>query len=187
MHPNSMINTWYGQISDDLMARFQAIKLVIFDVDGVFSDGRIYLGNDGEELKAFHTRDGFGVKALLNAGVKVAVITGRKSNIVERRMSALGVTDIYQGQENKLTSYRELVAKYNVKDSEVACMGDDVPDVVMIKACGLGIATNDAHPFVMQQAQYVTSKPGGFGAVREVSDLILLSRGQLQLHGGVSL
>lgn len=181
------ISTWYGDISHTLFERFKQIKLVVCDVDGVFSDGCIYLGNQGEELKAFNTRDGFGVKALLNAGVQVAVITGRKSAIVENRMKALGVTHIYQGQEQKLSCYDELLKALNLQDHEVAAIGDDVPDVDMIKRSGIGVAVQDAHPFVQQIADYVTAQRGGYGAVRELSDLILLAQGQLQLHGGVSL
>ncbi|PWW13041.1 MULTISPECIES: 3-deoxy-manno-octulosonate-8-phosphatase KdsC [Pseudidiomarina] len=183
----AMISTWYGDIESLLMDKFAQIKLVIFDVDGVFSDGRIYLGNQGEELKAFHTRDGFGVKALLNAGIKVAVITGRRSALVENRMRALGVSDIYQGQEDKLSAYQQLAEKYQLTDQAIACMGDDIPDLAMLQQCAVAVAPHDAHPFVQQHAVYVTSRRGGFGAVRELSDLILLSQGQLQLHGGVSL
>jgi len=183
----AMISTWYGDIESLLMDKFAQIKLVIFDVDGVFSDGRIYLGNQGEELKAFHTRDGFGVKALLNAGIKVAVITGRRSALVENRMRALGVSDSYQGQEDKLSAYQQLAEKYQLTDQAIACMGDDIPDLAMLQQCAVAVAPHDAHPFVQQHAVYVTSQRGGFGAVRELSDLILLSQGQLQLHGGVSL
>lgn len=181
------VSTWYGDISESLFTRLQAIKLVICDVDGVFSDGRIYLGNAGEELKAFHTRDGFGVKALINAGVQVAVVTGRQSSIVEQRMKALGVIDIFQGTTEKLRVYQQLAEKYQLEDQAIASIGDDVPDVVMIQRAGVGVAPQDAHPWVQQQADYVTSMRGGFGAVRELSDLILLSQGHLQLQGGVSL
>lgn len=183
----STVSTWYGDISDSLFTRLQAIKLLICDVDGVFSDGRIYLGNAGEELKAFHTRDGFGVKALLNNGVQVAVVTGRQSAIVEQRMRALGVTDIVQGTTEKLAVYQQLAEKYQLDDTAIASIGDDVPDVVMLQRASVGVAPQDAHPWVQQQADYVTSMRGGFGAVREVSDLILLSQGHLQLQGGVSL
>lgn len=183
----STISTWYGDISESLFASLQAIKLVICDVDGVFSDGRIYLGNAGEEFKAFHTRDGFGVKALLQNNVQVAVVTGRRSAIVEQRMQALGITDIFQGTTEKLAVYQQLAEKYQLEDSAIASIGDDVPDVIMIQRSGVGVAPQDAHPWVQQQADYVTSMRGGFGAVRELSDLILLSQGHLQLQGGVSL
>lgn len=181
------ISSWYGDIPHRLVQQLRAVQLLICDVDGVFSDGRIYLGNNGEELKAFHTRDGFGVKALLNNNVAVAVITGRRSNIVSQRMQALGVQHIFQGCEDKLAVYQQLADQLQLNDGQIACIGDDIPDVAMIQRAGVGIAVNDAHPFVQQQANYVTSMRGGFGAVREVSDLILLSQGNLQLHGGVSV
>lgn len=181
------VSTWYGELPASLLDMASSIKLLICDVDGVFSDGRIYLGNEGEELKAFHTRDGLGVKALLQNDIAVAVITGRSSNIVQERMEKLGVTDIYQGAEDKLIAYRELAKRYALTNDQIACVGDDVPDVAMIQQAGLGIAVNDAHPWVQQNASYTTTNRGGFGAVREISDLILLAQGKLQLHGGVSL
>lgn len=181
------VSTWYGEVATDILERARTIKLLICDVDGVFSDGRIYLGNDGEELKAFHTRDGLGVKALLQHGIKVAVITGRKSRIVEQRMSALGVNDVIQGCEEKLSAYQQLAQKYQLSDAEIACIGDDIPDVTMIQQAGFGVAVFDAHPWVQQQASYTTTRSGGFGAVRELADLILLAQGGLMLQGGVSL
>lgn len=181
------VSTWYGDLAEPLFARFANIKLVVLDVDGVFSDGRIYLGNNGEELKAFHTRDGFGVKALINAGITVAVITGRRSAIVENRMSALGVQHIFQGQEDKLACFEQLVQQLALEPQQVAAMGDDIPDLDMLKNSGVAVAVQDAHPFVQQHAHYITAQRGGFGAVRELSDLILMAQGQLQLHGGVSL
>lgn len=181
------VSTWYGDISQPLLERFAKIKLLVCDVDGVFSDGRIYLGNDGEELKAFHTRDGFGIKALINAGIQVAVITGRRSAIVEKRMTALGVQHIFQGQEDKLSCFAALATELDYAPHDIAAIGDDIPDVDMLKASGLAVAVHDAHPFVQQHAHYITSQRGGFGAVRELSDLILMAQGQLQLHGGVSL
>lgn len=184
---NTQVSSWYGEIPRALLNQLRDIRLLICDIDGVFSDGRIYLGNNGEELKAFHTRDGFGVKALLNNNVAVAVITGRRSNIVSQRMQALGVSHIFQGCEEKLSVYQQLAEQLELQDSQIACIGDDIPDLEMIQRAGVGIAVNDAHPFVQQQANYVTSIRGGFGAVREVSDLILLSQGNLQLHGGVSV
>jgi 3-deoxy-D-manno-octulosonate 8-phosphate phosphatase (KDO 8-P phosphatase) len=184
---NVYVSSWYGDISATLVQQLSAIELLICDVDGVFSDGRIYLGNDGEELKAFHTRDGFGIKALLNNNVTVAVITGRRSQLVSQRMQALGVQHIFQGCEDKLSVYQQLAQQLALEHKQIACIGDDIPDVGMMLQAGVGIAVNDAHPYVQQQANYVTSLRGGFGAVREVSDLILLSQGKLQLQGGVSL
>ncbi|WP_404403119.1 3-deoxy-manno-octulosonate-8-phosphatase KdsC [Idiomarina seosinensis] len=182
-----MINTWYGDISQPLFQQFEQVKLLVLDIDGVFSDGRIYLGNDGEELKAFHTRDGFGLKALINAGFQVAVITGRESDIVRRRMQHLGVQHIFQGQDDKSTAFQQLLGELALDEPQVAYVGDDVPDLALIQRAGLGIAVNDAHPAVQQNAQYITRCRGGFGAVREICDLILLSQGLLQSAEGISL
>lgn len=180
-------NTLYGTINESVWVKASKIKLLICDVDGVFSDGRIYLGNQGEELKAFHTKDGFGVKSLINAGIDVAIITGRKSAIVENRMSNLGVKHIYQGQEDKFEAYQELMAKLNVEPQQVAYIGDDLVDQPVIEHCGLGIAVNDAHPALLQTSDYKTFTPGGFGAVRESSDLILDSQGLLESAKGMSV
>lgn len=181
------INTWYGDIEQRLVRQWQHTQLLILDVDGVFSDGRIYLGNEGEELKAFHTRDGFGVKALTHAGMQVAVITGRSSNIVARRMQHLGVQHVYQGIADKVSAYQELKNKLQLTDDNICYVGDDVPDLELIQRCGFGIAVHDAHPSVQQAASYITRCHGGFGAVREVCDLILLAQGKLQSAEGISL
>jgi len=182
-----MRNTLYGDINESVWVKASAIKLLICDVDGVFSDGRIYLGNQGEELKAFHTKDGFGVKSLINAGIEVAIITGRKSAIVENRMHNLGVQHIYQGQEDKFAAYNELMEKLALLPSQVAYIGDDLVDRPVIEHCGLGIAVNDAHPALLLSSDYKTFTPGGFGAVRESSDLILDSQGLLESAKGMSV
>ncbi len=182
-----MLNTPYGEITDAQQQQFSQIKLLICDIDGVFSDGRIYMGNQGEELKAFHTRDGFGVKAVLNAGIDVAVITGRQSSIVNNRMSALGVPHIFQGQDDKLIAYQQLLERLQLRPDEIAYVGDDVIDLPVMNKVGLGIAVADAHPIVQQQADYITSIKGGYGAVREVCDLLLCSRGLLDQAKGTSV
>lgn len=181
------INTLYGPVSEDVWQRASAIKLLICDVDGVFSDGRIYMGNNGEELKAFHTRDGYGLKALMGEGIHVAIITGRRSQIVENRMSALGVEHIYQGQEDKFSAYQELMAHFRLTPAQVAYIGDDLVDQPVIRDCALGVAVQDAHPALLPDANYRTRISGGFGAVREVCDLILASQGKLQQARGLSL
>ncbi len=177
----------YGPLDDALVARFAQIKLLVCDVDGVFSDGRIYLGNQGEELKAFHTRDGFGVKALRAVGIEVAVITGRQSQIVANRFAQLGVPYVYQGQHDKRGAYQELLAKLGLAAGQSAYIGDDIPDLELIRLAGLGLAVSDAHPLVQQGADYVTRLPGGFGAVREVCDLLLQSQGHSLTPDGASL
>lgn len=177
----------YGNVSDDVVKRAKKIKLFVCDIDGVFSDGRIYLGNDGEELKAFHTKDGYGMKALVSSGVKTAVITGRTSKIVENRMSALLVSNIIQGQEDKLPALKELITSHKLSPDEVAYIGDDMPDVACIEYVGMGISVADAHPYVTLKADYTTFIQGGFGAVREVCDLIMQVQNTLEQASGASI
>lgn len=181
------VDTIYGPIPESAWVKAREIKLLICDVDGVFSDGRVYMGNDGEELKAFHTKDGFGVKSLINAGINVAIITGRRSKIVETRMTNLGVEYIYQGQDNKFTAYQELMSKLNLAPHQVAYIGDDVVDKVVMDDCGLGVAVNDAHPILLNDCDYTTFTPGGFGAVRELSDLLLATIDKLDSAKGMSV
>ena len=158
------------------------IKLVAFDVDGVFSDGRIYIGNDGEEIKAFHTLDGYGIKALLQNGIEVAVITGRRSNIVQQRMDSLGVTHLVQGEEAKATALANLQTQLGIPKQHTCSMGDDIPDTGMFFHSSLAITVPGAHPALLDSADYITQRKGGFGAVRELCDLILLSQNKL---GGI--
>ncbi|ACQ94523.1 3-deoxy-D-manno-octulosonate 8-phosphate phosphatase, YrbI family [Tolumonas auensis DSM 9187] len=181
------IATPYGTVEKRIMALAAEIRLLVCDVDGVLSDGRIYMGNDGEELKTFHTHDGFGIKALLNAGIDVAVITGRSSNIVQRRMQALGVQHIYQGQGDKLPAFEALLDKLELSASQAAYIGDDVIDLPVMHNAALGIAVVNAHPLVLQKADLVTRTSGGYGAVREVCDLILQAHGQLDSAQGTSV
>ncbi len=182
-----LTTTLYGDVTADVLTRAKKIKLLVCDVDGVFSDGRIYLGNDGEELKAFHTKDGLGIKSLGANGVDVAIITGRNSAIVANRMKALNVKYIIQGQENKLPALLTLTKKLNIKLEEVAYIGDDVPDMQCIEAVSLGVAVNDAHPLVIKNANYISFTRGGFGAVREVCDLIMQSQNTLDKMTGASV
>jgi 3-deoxy-D-manno-octulosonate 8-phosphate phosphatase (KDO 8-P phosphatase) len=181
------MHTYYGEITDRVFNAMKKIKLLICDIDGVFSDGRIYLGNHGEELKAFHTKDGYGVKALGTSGVDVAVITGRTSNIVATRMSALNVKYIVQGEENKLPALKKMAQQLNLALDEIAYIGDDMPDYECIDYVGFGIAVQDAHPSILSIANYTTFNRGGFGAVREICDLIMLSQNTLANASGASI
>jgi len=181
------MNTLYGKVPSDILEKAKQIKLLVCDVDGVFSDGRIYLGNDGEELKAFHTKDGFGIKALGASGVDVAIITGRNSAIVSNRMKALNVAHIIQGQEDKLPALTELINQLDIKLNQVAYIGDDVPDLACIEAVGLGICVSDGHPLVLRGADYTTFTRGGFGAVRETCDLIMQTQGSIANATGASI
>lgn len=176
----------YQPIAKEVEAKAAQIRLLICDVDGVFSDGRIYLGNDGEELKAFHTRDGYGIKALRQAGIEVAIITGRRSAIVENRMRALTIQHIFQGQEDKMPAYLQLKQQLAVEDSQIAYIGDDLSDWAVMQHVGLAVAVADAHPMLRRHAALTTSLPGGFGAVRELSDLLLLSQHQFGTFSGSS-
>lgn len=184
---NTSPNTLYGVVNEKVLVKAKKIKLLICDVDGVFSDGRIYLGNDGEELKAFHTKDGFGIKALGSSGVSVAVITGRRSAIVAKRMAALNVKHIIQGQEDKLPALLNLAKELAINIDEIAYIGDDMPDLPCITQVGLGIAVQDAHPMVISKADYTTFTRGGFGAVREICDLIMQCQGSLDSATGASI
>ncbi len=178
------IATPYGEINTSLLKQISKIKLLACDVDGVFSDGRIYMGQNGEELKAFHTRDGYGVKAVQKLGVQVAVITGRKSNMVETRMASLGVEHIYQGCEDKQPALEAIQQKTGIAPVATAAIGDDMPDLGMFKVAQLKVCVQDGHPLVAEQANYQTITKGGFGAVREFCDLILLAHNRLYgIHG----
>ncbi|NTS75894.1 3-deoxy-manno-octulosonate-8-phosphatase KdsC [Catenovulum sp. SM1970] len=182
-----MFDTLYTRLSDQQLTLFKQTQLLICDIDGVFSDGRIYLGNQGEELKAFHTRDGFGIKAIINENIQVAVITGRKSHIVENRMQSLGVQHIFQGQSDKLQAYAKLKELTSLDDSQIAYIGDDVPDQTVMEKVGLAIAVQDAHPIISQLCHYQTQVRGGFGAVREVCDTLLQVRNRLEYAQGMSV
>lgn len=177
----------YGPISDSVWQKAKQIKLLICDVDGVFSDGLVYMSNSGEELKTFHTRDGYGVRSMLEAGLHIAIVTGRRSQIVETRMKTLGITDIYQGIDDKLAPYQTLLSQYKLAPEQVAYIGDDMVDLPVMKQVGLGVSVEDGHPYVKQQADFVTTIRGGHGALRELTDLLLLSQGKLATAHGMSI
>lgn len=164
----------------EVMNRARAVQLLVLDVDGVLSDGRLYYGNNGEELKGFSILDGLGIKLLQQSGVEVAIITGRRSEIVARRARELGIEHIQQGREDKLTALQELCRKLAISLQQVAYMGDDLPDLSAIRGAGLGLAPANAHSFVLQHADWCSTARGGGGAVREACELILLAQGKLQ-------
>lgn len=164
----------------DILQRAAQIKLVIFDVDGVLTDGRLILGDDGQEYKAFHSRDGHGIKLLRRSGVEVAIITGRSSKVVEYRMSNLGVEHVYQGQEEKLPAFEKLITELNISAEETAYVGDDVVDLPVMLRAGLAVAVADAHPLVRQHAHWQTPHGGGKGAARDVCELIMEAQGTLE-------
>lgn len=152
------------------------IRLVAFDVDGVFTDGRFYLSDDGIESKAFHTQDGYGVRQLLAAGVAVAVISGRKSAAVEKRMAELQVPHVVLGCKDKVLAMNELASELGLDADACAYVGDDMPDLPLLEHVGFSIAVANAVPALLERCDYVTVKPGGFGAVREVCELVVSMR-----------
>lgn len=152
------------------------IRLVAFDVDGVFTDGRFYLSNDGVESKAFSTQDGFGIRRLLDSGVAVAVISGRSSSAVQQRMQELGVTHVVQGCSDKIAAFDAITAEIGISDAECAYVGDDVPDLPLLAKVGFSFAVANASREVHEQCDYSTQAHGGFGAVREVCDRVLGAR-----------
>lgn len=155
------------------------IKLVIFDVDGVLTDGGIYFSDDGREIKKFNVKDGLGLSWLSKTDITVAVITGRTSSIVSNRMQALGINHVYQGRMNKLETYHNLLSALNLDHSQVAYVGDDIIDVPIMKQCILPVAVADAHESALSVAKMITKNKGGHGAGREVCDLLLKSQNKL--------
>jgi len=157
----------------------QSVKLLALDVDGVLTDGRIYYGNNGEELKAFNIKDGLGIKLLQRAGVAVAIITGRESEIVSRRAGELGIAEIIQGREDKREALVELCKRLDLSLTDCAYMGDDLPDLAAIQSVGLGLTVADAASCLRESAHWCSTRRGGDGAVREACELILAAKGVL--------
>jgi 3-deoxy-D-manno-octulosonate 8-phosphate phosphatase (KDO 8-P phosphatase) len=153
-----------------------AVRMLVLDVDGVMTDGRLFYGPKGELLKAFHVRDGHGIKEVAAAGVTVAIISGRRSPAVAQRARELGIRHVVQGAGDKLAALRKLAKSRGVGLERCACVGDDTPDVPILDACGIGIAVADAHPDALAAADLVTRTYGGRGAVREVCDWLLAAR-----------
>lgn len=181
------MQTFYGELPSPLVAKASEIKLLFCDVDGVFSDGRIYMGNQGEELKAFHTRDGYGIKALMATGIDVAVITGRQSEIVKQRMTALGIKHLVQGCDDKLKAFEEIINALNIQPEQCAYIGDDLIDWPVMAVCGLSVCVADGHPWLRQQSDYITRTEGGKGAVRELCDILMLCQGSFGTTMGQSI
>ncbi|MBD3653695.1 3-deoxy-manno-octulosonate-8-phosphatase KdsC [Kangiella sp.] len=165
---------------DSVLAKAKNIKLLICDVDGVLSNGQVIIGNDGEELKTFNIKDGFGIKCLQKSGIPVAIITGRNSKIVEKRCQELGIKHYYQGQSNKQEAFNSLCQNLSVQPHEICHIGDDLPDLPLLTQVGLGVTVADGHWLMQQHADWVTHNKGGFGAVRELCDLILTSQNKLE-------
>lgn len=160
-------------ITKDVLARAKKIKVVIFDVDGVMTDGGLTISDDGLEYKTFNSQDGLGMKLLKQSGVEMAIITGRSSKVVTQRAESTGVAHFYQGVDDKLIAFNDLLKKMNIQAEEAAFMGDDVVDMPPMLRCGLAISVPAAPESVKQRSHYVTQKQGGRGAVREVCELIM--------------
>lgn len=158
--------------------RAARIRLLALDVDGVLTDGLIYYSDSGDELKAFNIKDGLGIKLLQNAGVKVAIITGRQSRIVARRAQELGIEDVVQGREDKRAALLELCQRHGLELQDCAYMGDDLPDLGAIVAAGLGMTVADGSRAVREAADWLSHCNGGCGAVREACEFILTARGE---------
>lgn len=157
--------------------RIANIRLLILDVDGVLTDGRIVFDSNGVESKFFNVKDGHGIKLLQRAGIAVAIISGRKSLVVANRAAELGIVHLYQSSLDKLEPYRDLLKKTALRDDQVAYVGDDVIDLPLLRRVGFAAAPADAISEVLDQVHYVTRNRGGWGAVREVCDLILKGQG----------
>jgi len=168
----------------DILARAAKIKLVIFDVDGVLTDGRLIIDDRGTEYKAFHSRDGHGMKMLQETGVHIGIITGRSSEVVNFRMKNLGIEHVYQGQQDKRVAYGHLRSKLGLQPEHMAYVGDDVVDLPVMHQVGLAIAVADAHDFVKQHAHWQTTARAGHGAARDVCELIMRAQNHLdkKLH-----
>jgi 3-deoxy-D-manno-octulosonate 8-phosphate phosphatase (KDO 8-P phosphatase) len=165
-------------VSGASLAQARAIRLLVLDVDGVLTDGRLYFGPRGEALKVFDVRDGAGLVRLRRAGIEVAVISGRRSPMVAARCRELGVRHLYQGVDDKLAILRRLCARLKLAPAACACVGDDVADVPLMRSVAFSFAVADAHPEARRAAHVVTRRGGGAGAVREVCDLLLAAQGR---------
>jgi len=163
----------------DILEKAAQIRLVIFDVDGVLTDGSLFIGDDGQEYKAFHSRDGHGMKMLQASGVEIGIITGRTSQVVRHRMDSLGIRHVYQGKLEKLPAFEELIATLGLAPHQVAYVGDDVVDLPVMRRVGLAIAVQDAHPLVREHAHWSAEHGGGRGAARDVCELIMRAQGTL--------
>lgn len=156
------------------------VSLLILDVDGVLTDGSIILDSKENELKSFHVRDGHGIKMLIRADIRVAIITGRYSKVVERRALELGIKDVFQKCLDKTIAYRQLAETYSLRDGEIAYVGDDIVDIPVFRRCGLPIAVADAEDAVKPFVKMITRHNGGQGAIREVCDFLLKAKGLLK-------
>jgi len=168
------------QPARDVLERARRVRLMLFDVDGVLTDGRLWYGSSGEEMKAFHTLDGHGLKMLAASGVVTAILSGRNSPAVALRASELGIEHVLQGIDDKGAAFRALVARLGVSEQAAGYMGDDVVDLPVLRSCGLACAPREAHELVLRHAHYVSRASAGAGAAREVCELLMRAQGTLE-------
>jgi len=168
-----------ARIPPAVRERAAAVRLMVFDVDGVLTDGSLYYGENGEELKRFHTLDGHGLRLLTEGGLKIALVTGRSGPIVSRRAAELGIADVMQGARDKASALTELAQRHAVALNQTGFMGDDIIDLPAMQRAGFAASVPNAPGYITQAAHWVASQPGGSGAVRECCDLLLASQGRL--------
>jgi 3-deoxy-D-manno-octulosonate 8-phosphate phosphatase (KDO 8-P phosphatase) len=167
-------------MTDEIVDRVRRLRLMIFDVDGVLTDGTLYFSEGGAELKAFNARDGHGIKMLRQSGVEVAILSARTSRAVEVRAAELGITLLVQGAADKGAAFEDLVARLRIPAAAAGYMGDDVVDLQVFGRCGFAVSVPEAPDMVRERAHHVTRTPGGRGAVREVCELIMRAQGSLE-------
>jgi 3-deoxy-D-manno-octulosonate 8-phosphate phosphatase (KDO 8-P phosphatase) len=160
-----------------LLERAERIRMLVLDVDGVLTDGRLYFDSQGNEMKAFNSRDGLGIKSLQSNGTTIAIITGRQSDIVSQRAAQLGIRHVYQGRDDKLNAFNELLSDTGMEEQNICYAGDDWIDIPVLDRAGLAVTVADADDIVKNRVHWVTRRNGGHGAVREICDLILAARG----------
>lgn len=168
-----------ARVDASLLQRLKAIRLMVFDVDGVLTDGRLWYGEHGEALKAFHALDGLGLRLLKENGIHVALVTGRQGAIVARRAADLGIAEVHQGISDKLPVIQEIATKMGLNLSEIGYMGDDIIDLMPMQRVGFAASVPNAPAYISQIAHWVAAQAGGSGAVRECCDLILAAQGKL--------
>jgi len=161
----------------DLRERARGVRMIVFDVDGVLTDGSLFYGDDGQEYKAFNSRDGHGIKMLRASGVESAIITGRTSQVVQFRARNLGIVHLFQGADDKLEAFAKLLAGVHLAAGQIAYLGDDVVDLPVLRRCGLAICVPDAPEAVRARSHYVTRTAAGRGAAREACELIMRAQG----------
>ncbi len=164
-------------IDEAVLLRAKPIKLAIFDVDGVLTNGTLFMGDNGEEYKAFNSRDGHGMKMLVANGVDTAIITGRQSEVVKHRASDIKIKYLHQGALEKLPVYEKLIAEIGLTPEETAFVGDDIVDLPIMLKVGLAVAVADAHPMVKEHSHWITPSAGGCGAAREFCEMMMFAQG----------